>query len=677
MFRIMIKFEIRREKVNHKEDSQKKKRNRKKEIKNIDYKIKIYKWKEKFKDLSNKAKTHLIKTQEVEKPLKTVTPLDPLTIPKYINQLVKPPVYKPYVMKYYEKKEGKCYKGIKHHYRIDMAETYQQMLPPGLPKTKVYGYGGFVVDPRTGRTRYSLSAPGATFEARRGIPIEVKWVNKLKGKHMFAVDPTLHWANPNNMPMDPQKPWPAFPPGFYKAQWPIPTVTHLHGGEVASDSDGHPDAWFTHNKKYGPAYVSSTYTYLNQQEEATFWYHDHAMGITRLNVYAGLAGFYLLRDWKQSRYDSDCREREWNLPYGKYEIPLLIQDKLFNTDGSLLFNNVGLNPDIHPYWVPGLLGDTIVVNGKVWPNLYVDRSQYRFRLLNGSNTRFYNLSISNGMKFIQIGSDGGFLKHPVELTSLLLAPAERADILVDFSKIVPGTIIRILNDARAPFPFGAPPNPETVGQIMQFTVLSRKPKRKSVRLPETLNHIEKLIPNEPERIVTLNDIIGPGGPQAMFLNGQMWSDTPTENLKVGSTEDWCIVGMTAGAHPVHLHLIQFQLINRQNYKVEEYQRKWEEVNGPMPLHHPPKIVPIEPYLIGEPIPPNENELGWKDTIISNPGQVTRIRVRIAPQNIPVCKVKPGDNYFPFDPSKGAGYVWHCHLLDHEDNEMMRPMKIKL
>lgn len=407
------------------------------------------------------------------------------------------------------------------------------------------------------------------------------------------------------------------------------------------------------------------------------WYHDHAMGMTRLNVYAGLAGFYILRDWKKSRHYCDTIEGKLNLPYGKYEIPLVIQDKLFNTDGSLRFNNVGLNPDIHPYWVPGLNGNTIVVNGKVWPNLYADRGMYRFRLLNGSNSRFYNLQFTNGMEFIQIGSDGGYLKHPAKLTSLLLAPAERADILVDFSKILPGTMIQLLNNASNPYPFGAPPNPDTVGQIMQFSITNRKPWRKPTILPKTLNYIEELIPNEPERIVTLNDIIGPGGPQAMILNGQMWSATPTENLKVGATQDWCIVGMTAGAHPIHIHLIQFQLISRQNYNVEAYVSKWEEENGPMPLHHTTKIIPFKPYLIGEPIPPNENELGWKDTIVTNPGQVTRIRVRIAPQGIPKWKVKPGENYFSFNPSDGPGYVWHCHLLDHEDNEMMRPMKIEL
>ncbi|NLL73369.1 MAG: multicopper oxidase domain-containing protein, partial [Clostridiales bacterium] len=519
------------------------------------------------------------------------------------------------------------------------------------------------------------SSPGSTFEAKRNIPVIVKWRNRLYNPHLFAVDPTLHWANPNDMPMHPEKPWPSFPPGFLNAQYPVPTVTHLHGAEVQSDSDGHPDAWFTYNGKQGPAYVSSVYTYPNTQEPTTLWYHDHTLGITRLNVYAGLAGFYLLREDKACK--KKFSEKRLNLPSDKYEIPLVIQDRMFNTDGSLLFANQGLSPDEHPYWAVGFFGDTIVVNGKVWPNLDVERRQYRFRVLNGSNSRFYNLSLSNGMEFTQIGSDGGLLKHPVKLTSLLLAPSERADILVNFSDIEPGTSIRLLNDAVAPFPFGGPPDPETVGQIMQFTVpvnacKSVKPKE----LPKVLNYIPTLHSDGPSRIVTTNDIIGPNGlPTEMLLDGMKWSGPVTETPRVGSTEDWLIVGMTAGAHPIHLHLIQFQVISRQNIDISAYANDWSRVNGPLPLTNPPITIPVEPYLLGYEIPANDNERGWKDTVVTNPGQITRIRVRFAPQDVPEGLSEPGENFYSFDPTSGVGYVWHCHLLDHEDNEMMRPMNI--
>ena len=610
-----------------------------------------------------------------ETPVVRVEKLDPLAIPKYVNKLEKPLTFFPQTVKEKIKKNGEHHIQIQHHYKIDICETMQQILPPGFPKTKVYGYGGFVHDPKTNKLIYHVSSPGSTFEAKRGIPVVVKWKNKIKEPHFLAVDPTLHWANPNGMPMDPPKPWPSFPPGFKNAQWPVPTVTHLHGGEVQSDSDGHPEAWFTHDGKHGPAFVNDTYTYPNTQEPATLWYHDHTLGMTRLNVYAGLAGFYLLRDEKVSK--KKFSEQRLDLPLGDYEIPLIIQDKMFNTDGSLLFINEGTTPEENPYWSPGFFGDVIVVNGKAWPNLDVERRQYRFRILNGSNSRFYNLSFSNGMKFTQIGSDGGLLKYPAELQSLLIAPGERADIVVDFSGIEPGTKIVLLNNAPAPYPFGAPPDPETVGQIMQFTVpLDAAKPVKPKELPKVLYYIPTLYADVPRRILTVNDIAASGGiPTMMLLNGQLWTDNVTETPIVGATEDWYIVSLTAGSHPIHLHLIQFQIIGRHNFNVNAYEGEWSRINGPLPLKKPPVAIPVEPFLIGEPIPPAENERGWKDTVIVHPGQVTRIRVRFSPQDVPEGLSQPGENYFSFDPASGVGYVWHCHLLDHEDNEMMRPLKI--
>lgn len=596
------------------------------------------------------------------------TKLDPKDIPKYVNQLPKPSVYKPCITR----KWGPFgHSKIKHSYTIDISEFYQQILPSALPKTKVWGYGGLIRDEKTGKTKYFRSVPGATFEAVRGIPIRVKWINKLKGRHLFAVDPTIHWANPNNMPMnDLPKPWPPFPPGFKDAQFPVPIVTHLHGGENESVYDGHPEAWFTFDGKHGKDYRTSQYYYPNQQQSATLWYHDHTLGITRLNVYAGLAGFYLIRD--KDHYSLD---EKLCLPTGKYEIPLVIQDRMFHTDGSFLFPNEGNIPDIHPYWNPEFFGDTIMVNGKVWPNLNVDRHQYRFRILNGSNARFYNLYMSNSMPFIQIGSDGGFLPKPVELTSLLIAPGERADILIDFSKLTPGTKVRLLNNANAPYPSGTPTD-DNVGQIMQFTVPedAKNPVIPKI-LPNKLNTIPLLKPDA-KRILTLNEVTTPDGPTTILLNGQMWMSPISETPRVGSTEEWVIANLTMDTHPIHLHLIQFQLLNRQDFDAAGYMQKWEEVNGMAPLMHPTIEVPVEPFLSPSgPIKPDDNELGWKDTIRMNPNQVTRILVRFAPQDVPTCGVKPGINLFPFDPTTEPGYVWHCHILDHEDNEMMRPYKV--
>ena len=614
------------------------------------------------------------------------TNLDPVSIPKFVNQLVKPPIYKPFVFntrvkvkeKIYGKKEKwYCKEEKRHLYFVDISEFSQRILPEGFPETKVWGYGGLIKDSKTGHIKYFRSAPGATFEAVRNIPVMVKWINKLTGSHLFAVDPTLHWANPNNMSMEPPMPWPPFPPGFPEAQRPVPIVTHLHGGEVPSIYDGHPDAWFTYSGKEGPAFVTSLYTYPNKQEPATLWYHDHALGITRLNVYAGLAGFYLLRGSEYYRH-GNSHEGKLYLPNDKYEIPIVIQDRSFNTDGSFSFDNAGVNPGIHPYWVPEFFGNTIMVNGKVWPNLDVDRHQYRFRLLNGSNARFYNLKMSNGMKFIQIGSDGGFLSEPVELNTLLIAPGERADILVDFSGIAPGTSIILLNDANAPFPDGVDtPDPNTVGQIMQFTVpINTSASVTPRKLPNKLNNIPTLNPDSPERILTLAEVMGPDGPVAVLLNGRKWEAPVSETPRVGSTEEWVIANLTMDSHPIHLHLVQFRILNRQNFGAEEYRSKWEEINGMPPLGHPTIVLPVEPYLDGDPIEPDDNEKGWKDTVRMNPNQVTRIRVRFAPQDVPANMAKPGKNLYSFDPTTGPGYVWHCHILDHEDNEMMRPYKVK-
>jgi len=303
------------------------------------------------------------------------TMLDPLSIPKYVDQLVIPPVYVPSY-----KIDWKPFKLVQE-YKVDMSEFYQQILPTvdangdptGFGPSKVWGYGGNVKDAVTGKfLGYFRNSPGPTFEAIRGIPIRVTWQNKITTPHMFAVDPTLHWANPNNMPM-PDPPFTAFPPGYADAQYPVPLVTHLHGAEDRSDSDGGPEAWWTANGLRGPAYSSvipaapdsAVYYYYNEQLPTTLFYHDHALGLIRINVASGLAGFYLIRDL--------LNPVEWLLPKGRYEIPIAIQDRSFNTDGSMWFPSVGNNPDIHPYWQPEFFGNTIMVNGKLWPNLNVDR----------------------------------------------------------------------------------------------------------------------------------------------------------------------------------------------------------------------------------------------------------------------------------------------------------------
>jgi spore coat protein A len=592
------------------------------------------------------------------------TPLDPKTIPKYKNQLSKPDVFAPAAYDGYRDKQIT-------HYDVDISRFKQQILPFPLPKTTVFGYGGLVIDEESKKVVYRRSTPGPTFEVKCGERIKVKWLNRLRCPHPFAVDPTIHWANPNDMPIQPPKPWPLFPEGFEDAQYPVPTVTHVHGGMNPPEYDGHPDAWFTANKKYGKFYKTNNYLFENKQEATTLWYHDHALGITRLNVYAGLAGFYLIRE-KQGDKKTD-----YNLPEGKFEIPIVIQDRSFYTDGSLAFTNVGDNPEVHPYWSSKFFGDTITVNGKVWPNLNVEHCMYRFRLLNGSNARFYNFSFSNKMSFYQIGTDGGFLEQPVELYSLLLAPAERADIIVDFSCINEGEKLLLCSDASAPYPDGDMPDPQTVGQIMQFTCCGKEQCDKAPSLPICLNKIPNLKSDSPQRILTLNEASGENVSDGIFLNGQMWDAPVTEQPRVGSTEDWYFVNLTMDAHPIHLHLVQFEIISRRPFDADAYNIKWQEINGEMlPLENPTITLPFRHFVTGPSVLAEKNEHGWKDTVNIYPGKITKIRVRFAPQEVPVRRAKPGENLFSFNPYSEPGYVWHCHILDHEDNEMMRPLIIK-
>jgi spore coat protein A, manganese oxidase len=608
--------------------------------------------------------------------------LDPLTIPKYENQLNGPlPVYEPTEI---TDSNGKV---IQHEYTVTMSSFKEQILPTSMGLlTTVWGYGGLTKDASTETSLgYVQSAPGPSFEAVRGIPIKVKWVNNITSPYFLPVDPTIHWANPNNY-ATPIPPFTSYPPGYPEFQSTVSLVTHLHGSETQSYYDGTPNEWFTANGIHGTEYYTyektdpnaAVYYYPNEQPSGTLWYHDHALGLTRLNVMSGLAGFYLIRDLNSSSdYVASL------LPTGNYEMPLVIQDRTFYNDGSLWFPMVGTNPDIDPYWQMSFLGNTVMVNGKVWPNMNVSRGQYRFRLLDASNSRIYRLSFvdtqtNTTLPFTQIGSDGGYLKEAANITELLISPAERADILVDFSNLAPGTKILLKNTALTD------PTTEiqTVGQIMQFTISTNdgfKPKTLPTLLNPTL--AGSTFPNLPsptnKRILTMFLVNGLYGPEQFLLNGQMWGGEISELPVVGSTEDWVIVDLTRiSAHPIHLHLIQFQIVSRQNINATKYATDWialqrqalgnETAVPPWPNKFTPKELPVEPYLLGSPTPAPPNEQGWKDTVLTAPFTVTVIRVRFAQQD---------GSPFSFDATQGPGYVWHCHILDHEDNEMMRPYKL--
>lgn len=549
-------------------------------------------------------------------------PLDPLSLTKYVDPLPIP---------------GAMPSAGGNHYEIGMYQVTQQ-LHSQLPPTTVWGYG---------TSAATASYPAATIEAQRGVPITVRWTNHLPMNHLldYAIDTTLHMAH------------------WYHG---VPTSVHLHGGEVEPGSDGGPDSWFTQGfMETGPGWTQEVLNYPNQQLPTTLWYHDHVLGLTRLNVYAGLAGFYLLRD--------PAIDGPLNLPAGQYEIPLVIQDRMFNTDGSLHYPVGGDNPDIHPLWQPEFFGDVIVVNGKVWPYLNVEPRKYRIRLLNGSNARFYSLRMYNdattlpGPGFWQIGSDGGYLDMPVQHADpadpngprLVVAPGERCDLIIDFSGNAPGTTFTLRNNAKSPFPNGDIADPRTVGQIMQFRVIPQAgPDNSDIATPGP-GYVTRLTSATATRQLTLDEMMGPNGPIMALLNNTTWEAPASETPTLGATEIWRIINTTGDAHPIHLHLTQFQLLSRQKYNVGKYATAYMDMAGPAP--------DITPYLVGKPIPAPPEEAGWKDTYKMLPGEVTTVIVRFAPQG--------GEPAYSFDATAEPGYVWHCHILEHEDNEMMRPLKI--
>jgi spore coat protein A, manganese oxidase len=453
--------------------------------------------------------------------------------------------------------------------RIAMREN-EQRLHRDLPPTRVWTYGGCM--------------PGPTIEAQSGKAMRIEWSNELPSKHFLRIDHRLHGAE--------------------KDKPEVRAIVHLHGARVATASDGYPEDWYVPGQ-------SRLHTYPNEQDAAMLWYHDHAMGINRLNIYAGMFGTVLLRD---------AHEQSLGLPQGDQDIPLTLSDRFLTTDAQLYYPVSG-NSDAP--WVPEVFGNAMLVNGALLPYLDVQPRRYRFRVLNAANGRFFHLKLKGLPPFQQIGSDQGLLAAPVSMQSLLLAPGERADLVIDFATMA-GQQVELFNDALP---------------IMQFRIGSGRVQDASV-VPPVLRDV----PRTPEstaatqRMMTLDqydDCVAE--PMLMLLNGKRWHEPVTEKPVLGSTEIWNLINLTDDTHPIHLHMVRFQILDRRPFD----QGQW--LNS--------KTV----RYTGPAQPPSPNEMGWKDVAQAWPGMITRIIVR-------------------FDGYVGR-YVWHCHLLEHEANEMMRPFEV--
>lgn len=470
----------------------------------------------------------------------------------------------------------------------------------------------------------------------------VRWENHLMDSHhMLTTDPSLMQAAPKHGG--------------------VPMVVHLHGAEVDSTSDGYPDSWYTAMGDHGYAYSTNNFTYANAQRESMLWYHDHAFGTSRLNVLSGLTGVYLIR--------SKEKPPAW-MPTKKYEVVLLLQDKQFFHNGSINFPNVGDSVKNHPHWCPEYWGDTIIVNGKAWPYLHVKPRKYRFRLLNAANARFFEFSLNNAkLSFIQIGTDGGLLEKSQTLKKMLVAPAERVDFIIDFSK-VPGCEVIMNNSGAAPYPAGDPANsPPSTNAVMKFIVKDEHhhpdDETAMAKIPAILREADAPLSsehvNKRRTKFMFEDDDALGNPTGSYLSNLTWMDPPTETPYVGDTEIWEFINFTPDAHPMHIHLVPFKLINQQPFNLTLWQS-----GGCTQFNH--SYHGPESCFTGPPVGPSPNQVGWKDTIVSLPNHVTRLMLKWTSQ-------RGRNGKFPFDPTSGPGYVWHCHILDHEDNDMMRPIKL--
>ncbi|OGR30965.1 MAG: hypothetical protein A2005_01195, partial [Desulfuromonadales bacterium GWC2_61_20] len=715
--------------------------------------------------------------------------------------------------------------------------SYGSAFDP-MPDSSALG-GGVGVAPAPNS---SFNYPAFTIENTANVMTKVRWLNELVQDpsncdtttmpptpaegfpnacnflpHLLPVDQTLHWANPPKadclvdgmMMTDPLR---TDCETLNQAPYvgPVPIVIHVHGAHVNPQSDGYPEAWWLPNADNIPGTYAKTgsrygqwtddgannvpgsafFAYENSQEATTIWYHDHAMGMTRLNVYAGPAGFWLIRGGSNDTApgvlpgpapDADDLTVPLNVVGNPKrnsirEIPIAIQDRSFDWvdangtpvaagasavgtklwyptsrvdfdgfSGPYLGDATDANADISAIWNPEAFFNTFVVNGVTWPALNVAQERYRFRLLNGCNSRTLNLAmrvvtgpgldgiyntgddvLGAEIPFFQIGGDQGFLPKvtmiqtgfmtqltpgqplptvtptPDDMQALLLMPAERADVVVDFTGIANGTRIRIVNTADdGPFA-GLDPlavaDPATTGQVMEFVVdasinkaggdtstavtalvlpadtpLGAASNTRQVSLNEMVSETTCIAMDAMEGFVQflytvpagtfdpvacqnaaqaidstyIGDLAGPrqarlgtvvDDPMAGGLVSvpQRWQEPITQNPLLDSTELWEIYNATMDAHPIHVHLVRFEIVEREGLAIDP-------LTGVMTPGGPTTVTS-----------PRFNELGFKDTVAAYPDQITRLKAKF---DIPGL------------------YVWHCHIVEHEDNEMMLPFEV--
>jgi spore coat protein A len=599
--------------------------------------------------------------------------INPTTIPKYVTPLFIMPAM------------PRVRLGTRDEYSVANRQISQQILPPGFPRTAVFGWGS-TTDSRT------FHSPGFTIEARVNRPTQVTWRNQLMDSSgnflpsLTTVDPTLHWANPPGgvAGRDSTPSFTSTPPPY---RGPIPFVVHHHGSRDFQESDGYPEAWFlppARNIPNGFARVGSLYdqfkeearqrwgvfwqpgsaifVYPNDQPAGTNWMHDHSLGMTRNNVYSGQVCYFLLRGGSRDLPAGVLPGPAPQIgdPPGTryYEIPIVLQDKSFNNNGSLFFpasrTEAGdtqgpfiPQTDIPPYWNPVFLANTIVVNGNTWPFLEVEPRRYRFRFLAAAGIRPWVLKIVTdplaprpapaALPMWLIGSDGGYLARPVQLAQLPINTAERYDVIVDFTGLTPGTRLFLSNE-------GGGSDPATTGQIMQFRVVPLTSRDTSTP-PAQLTLPGFVVPGSPQRVRRLSTQFFTSSSQPGVItrlavgtvnpdgtpNPLPWDAPLTENPAFNSTEDWEFHNFTQGGHSMHIHLVQFQVLNRQPIG-------GGPISPPMPHEVGPKDVVFAPGA----------------TTAGGPGMITRVRMHFDRRSL---------------------YVWHCHFLDHEDHEMMRPFRV--